>query len=57
MEAGNLLCLSLRQEYKDVCVCATFFRSEDIFAGPDIFKGVFEDENMILRLKLELGLG
>lgn len=30
---------------------------EDIFAGPLNFKGLFESEDIVLRLRLKLGLG
>lgn len=51
-----------------VCVCVLvfpvphtaypfYYPSEDILAGPPIFKGLFEGHNMVLRLVLELSLG
>lgn len=35
----------------------TFLRSEDILTGPHIFKGLFEDPDVVLMLRLTLGFG
>lgn len=35
----------------------TYLRNKDILAAPQNFTGLFDAQGMVLRLKLELGLG
>lgn len=55
-----LLCVFLPTEYKNLHLSSKvriFLGSVDVLAAPHNFEGLFEGQDLVLGLRLDLGLG